>query len=620
MLVAVMAGLSLLTAPAASAHPLGNFTVNYYTGIRAEPSAVVLDLVVDRAEIPTLQAFPDARIGQQPAGAEDWKARECAALAAQAVLTVGGRPQTLSVTFTRLEVLPGAAGLATSRLECTVGTPANLKTVGSIVTYEAAPTGGRVGWHEVTARGEGVTLADSTVPADSPSKQLTAYPQDLLTSPLNQRAATFTVHPGSGQTAGAKPSGPMSSSPIYGLDRLTTAYTDLVSKATLTPGFALLALALSLLLGAMHAFAPGHGKTLMAAYLVGKEGTWRQAAVIGISVTVTHTIGVLLLGLALTVAAIAAPEQVYPWLGLISGILLAGIGVTLLRSARGGHTHGPGGHTHGPGGHTHRPGGHTHESGGHTHESGGHHPEQTAQIAAAQILAAAGHGTTTLTVPAPELHTQSGHDHDHDHDHDHVHDHDHGHDHDHDHDRQPDHGHDRQPDHGHDHDHDRQPDHGHDRQLDHGHDRQPDHDHDHDDQPAHEHDHGSDHPAVSPLRPRGPKLSTWRLAVVGLVGGMVPSPSALLVLLGGIALGRAWFGAVLVVAYGAGMAAALVGTGLLLVAARDRINRWSSQRADSRALPGQVLVLRLTRLLPMLTATAIIVAGMWISVRSVVGM
>jgi len=659
MLVAVMAGLSLLTAPAASAHPLGNFTVNYYTGIRAEPSAVVLDLVVDRAEIPTLQAFPDARIGQQPAGAEDWKARECAALAAQAVLTVGGRPQTLSVTFTRLEVLPGAAGLATSRLECTVGTPANLKTVGSIVTYEAAPTGGRVGWHEVTARGEGVTLADSTVPADSPSKQLTAYPQDLLTSPLNQRAATFTVHPGSGQTAGAKPSGPMSSSPIYGLDRLTTAYTDLVSKATLTPGFALLALALSLLLGAMHAFAPGHGKTLMAAYLVGKEGTWRQAAVIGISVTVTHTIGVLLLGLALTVAAIAAPEQVYPWLGLISGILLAGIGVTLLRSARGGHTHGPGGHTHGPGGHTHgpgghthRPGGHTHESGGHTHESGGHHPEQTAQIAAAQILAAAGHGTTTLTVPAPERHAQSGHDHDHDHDHGHDHDHDrqpdhgHDHDHDHDHDRQPDHGHDhdhdRQPDHGHDrqldhghdrqpdhdHDHDRHPDHGHDRQLDHGHDRQldhghdrqPDHDHDHDDQPAHEHDHGSDHPAVSPLRPRGPKLSTWRLAVVGLVGGMVPSPSALLVLLGGIALGRAWFGAVLVVAYGAGMAAALVGTGLLLVAARDRINRWSSQRADSRALPGQVLVLRLTRLLPMLTATAIIVAGMWISVRSVVGM
>jgi len=106
---------------------------------------------------------------------------------------------------------------------------------------------------------------------------------------------------------------------------------------TLTPAFALLAILLSVLLGGLHAFAPGHGKTLMAAYLVGREGTWRQAAVIGVSVTVTHTIGVLLLGIALSAAALAAPEQVYPWLGLISGILLAGIGVTLMRSARNNH-------------------------------------------------------------------------------------------------------------------------------------------------------------------------------------------------------------------------------------------------------------------------------------------
>jgi len=590
MLLAVMAGLSLLTAPTASAHPLGNFTVNYYSGIRAEPGAVVVDLVVDRAEIPTLQAFPDAKVGQQPAGAEDFRARECATIASQAVVTVGGQPQSLTITSTRLEVLPGAAGLATSRLECTASTATNLETVGTTVTYEAAPTGGRVGWHEVTARGEGVTLADSTVPVESPSKQLTAYPEDLLSSPLNQRAATFAVHPGSGQVAGAKPAGPMSSSPIYGLDRLTTAYTDLVSKTSLTPGFALLALALSLLLGAMHAFAPGHGKTLMAAYLVGKEGTWRQAAVIGLSVTVTHTVGVLLLGLALTVAAIAAPEQVYPWLGLISGILLAGIGVTLLRSARGGHNHGPGGHTHGPGGHTHGPGERTHKP--------------TALIAADQILAAAGHGGTTLTVPAPQLRTRR----DSDHDHGRAHDHDDGHGHDHvvqaDHDDSHAHGHDVPADHGHAH----------------GHDVPADHDHDHGDHDDRAHEPHHDHPAVAPQRRRGPKLSTWRLAAVGLVGGMVPSPSALLVLLGGIALGRAWFGAVLVVAYGAGMAAALVGTGLLLVAARDRLNRWSAQRADSPALPGQVLVLRLARRLPMLTAATIIVAGIWISVRSVVGM
>ena len=111
---------------------------------------------------------------------------------------------------------------------------------------------------------------------------------------------------------------------------------------------------------------------------------------------------------------------------------------------------------------------------------------------------------------------------------------------------------------------------------------------------------------------------TARLAAVGLVGGMVPSPSALLVLLGGIALGRTWFGALLVLAYGIGMAGALVGTGLLLVAARDRIEAWSARRAELRTstsrwthLAGQV-----GRVLPRLTALVVIVVGLSLAARS----
>jgi len=96
----------------------------------------------------------------------------------------------------------------------------------------------------------------------------------------------------------------------------------------------------------------------------------------------------------------------------------------------------------------------------------------------------------------------------------------------------------------------------------------------------------------------------------------VPSPSALLVLLGGIALGRAWFGALLVLFYGIGMAAALVGTGLLLVLARDRFERWSVLRPESRELPGVVIALRLTHALPILTAVAVIGVGAWIAIRS----
>ena len=545
-LTLVGAAAVAMAAPAA-AHPLGNFTVNYYSGITVQPQAIIVDLVVDRAEIPTLQTFPDAAIGHQPTGGDGLARQECAALASQAQLSVHGAPVTMGVESSRLDILPGAAGLPTSRVECRARTSTAVDPVGSQVSYQAAPNAGHVGWHEVTARGEGVTLADSTVPQDSPSKQLTAYPQDLLASPLDQNAARFTVRSGSGGAAGASVPGTVLGASSYGLDGLTTAYTDLVSRTSLTPGFALLALVLSMLLGAMHAFAPGHGKTLMAAYLVGREGTWRQAAVIGVSVTVTHTVGVLLLGLALSAAVIAAPEELYPWLGLISGLLLAGIGITLLRSARRGHVHGPGGHTHGPGGHTHGPGGHTH---------GVDVEDPVALRSAAEAYAPSLSTTQTTT------RQEHGHDHGHDHGHHHGHGHDHGHE-------------------------------------------------------ATEKQE-ADRPAAPTRRRR--RLSTGRLAMVGLVGGMVPSPSALLVLLGGIALGRAWFGAVLVVAYGAGMAAALVGTGLLLVAARDRLERWSALRANRDQGHTQQVVLTWTRRLPYVTATIVILAGLWIAVRSIPGL
>jgi nickel/cobalt exporter len=526
---AALSGIAVAGAPAASAHPLGNFTVNYYSGLRVEPRAVEITLVVDRAEIPTLQAFPDAAPGRQPAGADAWRTSQCTLLASEANLQIGGSRMPLSVSSSRLQLLAGAAGLATSRLECSVRTTRSLDVVGRSVNYQAATTNGRVGWHEVTAIGNGTTLSGSDVPRSSVSKELTHYPQDLLTSPLDQRTARFQVGAGSGLVAAQTVAGALSSSPLRGLDRFTTAYTNLVSRTTLTPAFALLAIVLSMMLGGLHAFAPGHGKTLMAAYLVGREGTWRQAAVIGLSVTVTHTIGVLLLWVALSAAALAAPEQVYPWLGLISGIMLAGIGVTLLKTARTGHIHGPGGHTHGPRDHAHAPGGHAHGEAAHVLEPAHAHAVEHAHA----------HART--------------HDHDHDHDHDH---------------HEP-------------------------RQLD---------------QRGHSHE---PTPPARRLRP-----GNWRLAAVGLAGGLVPSPSALLVLLGGIALGRAWFGAMLVLFYGIGMAAALVGTGLLLVLARARFERRSRLRPESRALPGQVVALRLTRALPMLTSVAVIGIGAWVAIRS----
>jgi nickel/cobalt transporter (NicO) family protein len=102
--------------------------------------------------------------------------------------------------------------------------------------------------------------------------------------------------------------------------------------------------------------------------------------------------------------------------------------------------------------------------------------------------------------------------------------------------------------------------------------------------------------------PIDPALGWRSLLMVGFAGGLVPNPSALVVLLGAIALGRTWFGLLVVVAYGIGMAVTLTGAGLLLVRARGLLDR------RSWATPGGRIP-RLTRLLPLLTSTIIVVVG-----------
>ena len=95
--------------------------------------------------------------------------------------------------------------------------------------------------------------------------------------------------------------------------------------------------------GALHALSPGHGKAMVAAYLVGTRGSTRDAIVLGATVTVTHTAGVVALGaVALGLSAWVLPEQLYPWLTLTSGLMVVGVGVAVLRRrlrARAHHEH-----------------------------------------------------------------------------------------------------------------------------------------------------------------------------------------------------------------------------------------------------------------------------------------
>jgi nickel/cobalt transporter (NicO) family protein len=458
VLAALATVLLVAGATGAAAHPLGNFTVNTYSGLRVGPDRLVVDYVVDMAEIPTFQtrqaidADHDGEVADAEAAA--WRAHECPRLAAGLRATLDGRPAPLAVTGSSLRFPEGVGGLETLRLECALAAP--LAAAGSLA-YADTNLEGRVGWREITAVGARATLEAVNVPPTSSSARLTTYPEDQLSSPLDQRSATLRFSPG-GPPAPAPGTEASRAVARGGVDRATAAFTALVGERSLSPGFAVVALLLAVGLGAAHAVAPGHGKTVMAAYLVGLRGTLRQAATIGATVTVTHTAGVLVLGLVLSASRAVASERVYPWLGLGSGLLLAAVGLGLLVRARTGHRH-PHGHGH--------------------------------------------------------------------------------------------------------------------------------NDHHH-----HHHDHVA---AGRPLGRRG-------LVALGLAGGLVPSPSAVVVLLGGIALGQAWFGVALVVAYGLGMAATLTGVGLLLAHLRTRMDR-------RLHLPAGSLLSRLGRLLPAVTASVIVLVG-----------
>jgi nickel/cobalt transporter (NicO) family protein len=333
VLAALAAAVAVAGAAPAGAHPLGNFTVNSYSGLRVGPDRLVVDYVLDMAEIPAFQSRQaidgdrDGRVAAVEAAA--WRDRECPRLAGGLRAAVDGRALALRVAAASLAFPAGVGGLPTLRLECALAAP--LPTGGRHrLAYADGNHPGRVGWREVTATGDGATLEAADVPARSASARLTAYPQDQLRSPLDQRTAAVSFRAGgprAGTAAGEGAEGRAGAR--RGVDRATAAFTALVAERRLSPGFGLLALALAVLLGGAHALAPGHGKTVMAAYLVGLRGSLRQAATIGATVTVTHTAGVLLLGLVLSASRAVASERVYPWLGVGSGLLLAAVGVTL---------------------------------------------------------------------------------------------------------------------------------------------------------------------------------------------------------------------------------------------------------------------------------------------------
>ncbi len=549
--VLACAGLLWAAVPGvAQAHPLGNFTVNHYAHVHLSPGGVEVTAVVDRAEIPTAQALagiaPDGSpSSDQLAGAAS---AECAELAGAVSLAVDGAPVDWQVDDSEMRTVPGMGGLPTLRLTCRLAADAELASA-SEVSFSDDYLAGRVGWREVTADGDGIRLIEAPVPTESITDGLRRYPDDLLSSPLDVRSFTVAVEPGQNTGSGtpvAPSSGDPFSSAMASLDRWLAG---IVGDRELTPVVGTLAILLAAVLGAGHALLPGHGKSVMAAYLAGRRGRSRDAFVVGATVTVTHTMGVLALGLALSVSSTLAGDQVIRWLGVVSGLLVAGIGAFMLRGAL-------------PRWRAARAG-----------------QVPLAEALPEPALAAAVTGRRALVreqVP--------GHHHEH---HQHgpgdAHDHDHGHSHGHDHS----HGHSHGPEHAH------------------GHSHGPEHSHGHGNWWAGGHSHGTGghiH-AVAPGRAG--------LIGMGVAGGLVPSPSALIVLIASIGLGRTVFGVLLVFVYGLGMAATLTAVGLLLVRMRGRLERRSARMQMSRVLA------RVAVAVPVLTAALVLCVGLTLVVRGV---
>lgn len=465
----------LVPATPATAHPLGNFTVNVYGGIIVQPDAIVIDYVVDMAEIPafrerrSIDADLDDTVDEQES--LRYGSSTCARLADGLGVRVDGKGIALAASGVHaLTFPPGAGGLSTLRLECRLSGAATIApdTAVSVVDRNFPDA---IGWREITAAGDGVTLSNSDVPDISATRRLTAYPAAEL--PPDVRRAAFSASPGGPRLAalpepGASPVG--SDATAIG-DRDGGLLASLIGRDELTPLLVAAMIAVALGVGGLHALGPGHGKTLIGAYLVGAGGTVRHAVGVGAAISVMHTASVLALGLVvLSAERTFAPERVYPLLGLASGLVALGLGSALLVS---------------------------------------------------------------------RIHPMITEGHQHQHVHGHVH----------------------------------------------GEDGQRGGSPNHADPPS------------SPLSRRG-------LMALAFSGGILPSPSALVVLLASVSLGRTALGLTLIAAFSLGLASALVGVGVLTLRARDIAERRLTERA--------------ARLLPVVSAGAILAMGVFLTVRGAI--
>jgi nickel/cobalt exporter len=530
--------LTLVVIPRiAMAHPMGNFSINHYTKIVIGPQTIRLDYIIDMAEIPTFQETQQRGITARTddPGLSDYLREQAKVLRHGLTILVDHQSLTLHTVSRQAIFPPGAGGLPTMKLGFVYQAklPATRGASPQAIHYQDDNFPGRAGWKEIVAVNEpGARLLKTSVPEQDRSLELSNYPTDMLHSPPQILQADLSFRGGSSTTIRDQPAGGSLSSGWLATDSVAagsnlhldanrqgtprSAFTDLIKSNRLDLTFLLTAALIAAVLGGFHALEPGHGKTLVAAYLVGSHGKARHAVMLGGIVTASHTISVYILGIiTLYASQWIMPEQLYPWLGMASGSLVAGLGLTLFIRRYLASRPPPHG-DHLLGAHVHDP------NDGHPPDH--HHLEHEAAIS------------------QPHRHTWWG-----------------------------------------------------------GHVRVST-SHSHADSLLHQHEQDS-HPDGHLT---ADALSLKSLFALGVTGGIVPCPAALVVLLGALAFHRIVFGLFLIVAFSAGLAFVLISFGLAIVYAGRFVYRFAER--------GPLI----ERWLPLASSAVITVVGIVLTLQSLV--
>jgi nickel/cobalt transporter (NicO) family protein len=534
---------------------LGNFTINQYCGLQLSDGSIQVRYAVVFGQVPALlelhaaDANGDGVTSQSER--DEYVRRLAPEFARQLIVAVDGVPVPLHLTRSTSS-LPTEQGGFSLRLdaEFSGALPSAAAEGTHRLTFANQNYAGRIGWREISVQSipsvrvfdtdayatsltGGLTEALQTLPATGPLDETNLH-MSFTKGPLPIGAQAIRPRDGTPISASQAPQPELvASGETAWLQIQTKRLVDLISTPTVAPHVAILALLIALVLGALHALSPGHGKTLVGAYLIGSRGTARHAVFLGLTVTITHTLGVFALGFATLFASrFIVPEKLFPILSLVSGLLVLGMGMVLLaqrwRGARAALA-------------------------GRRYEV---NREVTPAIFAPQAhrtqmqaFAGQGHGYIHAAGHA-QAHFHQGHDRHHDHVHGHEHEHSHG--------------------NGHTHDD------GHSGSLTHSHG-------------------GSVHSHLPPGTD-GEKV-TWRsLLALGISGGLIPCPSAMVLLLAAVALNKTVYGMLLVLAFSVGLAITLTVIGLAFLYAR---NRMGVSRSTARW----------PHLLPVLSAALITLVG-----------